>query len=210
MGTLIAAYATAEEYRQILNVPDTEEDELIDMDLVAVARWIDHVCDRGINGFGLDTAAVTRLYYPWNGQSTRLEIDEIGSLTGLVVKLDRNRDGTPEVTLASTDYQLWGAGSLNPDKGAEPWPWDELRIPEWSTIRFFDALTSVTAQGGWPAVPRGVRAANIHVCGILRMQSVRAAGRIPEDIENIVDASPEAQKIVTSLLVPYMSGPAVR
>ena len=203
--TLASPYSTAEEYRTTLGVPDQDVDDEITEDLVAVSRWIDGVCDR-ITGFSKDAAATVHRYYPWNGSSRRIAIDDLASTAGLIVRVDSNHDGVAEAVLASPSYELH---PLNAAVRSDPWPYDEIVIPEWSEIDAFNGRTEVEGIHGWPVVPRAIAASCRQITGILRMQSPRATGRLPEDIDAVIETSPEAQKILAQLILPYKRGPAV-
>src|SRR3990170_1589904 len=82
-----APYAEPEEYRLRVGQTDTGGDDLLLDLLKAVSRLIDRECERF---FGIDAAVVARLY-DGNGL-TRLYIDDVGTATGLIVKVDLDDD----------------------------------------------------------------------------------------------------------------------
>src|SRR3990172_2726710 len=109
------AYATAAEYRSRTGQSDATDTTLLDALLKAVSRLIDRECERF---FGIDAAVVVRLY-EGNGL-TRLYIDDVATVTGLIVKADLDDDfdfdGADETLTKDTHYWI---GPVNAALGSE-------------------------------------------------------------------------------------------
>lgn len=210
------AYAIATQYRNRLKKTDAADDSDILEDLKAVSRFIDFKCRRY---FTKDDAVVARIYYPqgyfggdpeaenpwlFTKGSRELRVDDIADRTGLVIKIDEDRDGSfaDETALATTDYELW---PLNADKGPEPKPWKRIALPAWSTRSGWpnSSPVEVTAKFGWPAIPNAIMNATIHLTGILRLESPRSTQRIPEGMDSAFAESSEAQDIIGELVKAY-------
>jgi hypothetical protein len=150
------AYATLAELRAYVGIPvaDTADDVTLTLALDAASAQIDAYCGRS---FTLDGAVVDRDYSP--ATTAAVDIDPIGTLTGLVVKTDDNDDGTFETTWTiGTDFR---AEPIN--AAALGVPWTRLvatgtkAFP--TTNRYYPGLR-VTAKYGWGAsVPAAVKQA---------------------------------------------------
>lgn len=211
------AYATAADYRAVVSKSDTGEDAEILSDLKAISRYIDLRTGRF---FGKDAAVVARVYTvpdgrgapwvdpfyrtPWNTPigGVPLEVDDIASVTGLLIRADTNQDGTfPGPDWAATDYVLEPA---NAALGPEPMPYTRVLLPSWSTQSGLSGgqRVRITAVWGWPAVPDAIVRATCHLTGILRLESPRATSRVNELGEQM-STSKQAQDIVQSLVRVY-------
>lgn len=193
------AYATAAEYRTTFGVTNTsgvDADAVILADITSVSRYLDRRLGRF---FTKDASVVARRYQP-SGRPT-LNVHDIASLTGLIVKVDDDSNGIATTTLTiTTDFEV---APLDADKGPEPAPWTELYLPPRSSRTRWDSLTEVTAIFGYPSVPGAIQRAALELTAILRIQSPRATNQIPEGAEQALDASAEAQKIVSQLSGVY-------
>lgn len=187
------AYATAAEYRGVVGKTDTAQDAAILTDLTAISRYLEKKLGRF---FGKDAAAVARVYVvPAAG--SRLWVDDLAEAP-TTVKLDDTGDNTFATTLETTDFELW---PLNADKGPEPRPHTRIDLAPWgSRFCFYPGeRVQVTAKFGWPSVPAAIKSATIQLTAILRLESPRATRRISE-LEETIEASPDAQSIVKYLL----------
>lgn len=211
------AYATAEQYRLVVGKTSTAEDTTtIAADLLGCSRYLDRKLDRF---FTQDAAVVQRIFYPsssgtvdpeaenpWRfARGTRtLYVDDIATVTGLLIVIDANRQGTFSgySNLAATDYQLF---PMNAALGPEPKPFTSIVLPTWSTVQGWPpgAMIGVTAKWGWPAVPAAIQRATCQLVGILRLESPRATVQIADGIQAALDASPSAQRIVSELMQAY-------
>lgn len=194
------AYATAEQYRALAGKVDGASDALIDDDLEAVSRYMEGCLHRF---FTSDTAVVARVYTPTRSDRC-FYIDDVSTLTGLVLKVDTDADGSFSDETAWTinsDFEMW---PLNADKGPEPQPWDQLVIPSYSTKSPFAAgvRLQVTARFGWPSVPAPIRRACIELTRILRIEGPRANNRFT-DMGDVLSTSRQARDIVADLVKSY-------
>ena len=130
-----------------------------------------------------------------------LFVDDIASLTGLIVKVDDNRDGIAEAALTiTTDFELLPLAAAF---GPEVNPWTQIYLPPRVKRSYWWELIEVTAIFGWPAIPAAIARATYQLTGILRLQSPRATSQIPEAIASALGMSPTAQKIVDELMGVY-------
>lgn len=210
------AYATSAQYKAIISMTSGDHDSEIDAQCLAVSRYLDRSLGRF---FTRDDSVVQRIYYPsgyyagnpeaenpWLGVrgARDLETDDIASTTGLVIKIDTNRDGvfTDEAALATTDYELW---PLNADKGPEPQPWNRIHLPAWSGKLAWPAgcPVQITAIFGWPAVPQAIVQATCQLVGIYRLESPRATSSMSAGFDTVLGTSKQAQDIVDRLQTVY-------
>lgn len=145
-------YCTRGDLTDQLRITDNIDDKIIDRAITAASRQIDGRCGRR---FYADSTATTRYYIPRS--STFTIVDDISSLTGLVIATDADVNGTWETTLTvGTDVQLGPANAL-----ARNEPITTLRaIQAYFPMSTVDRETlAVTAKWGWPAVPDAIKEA---------------------------------------------------
>lgn len=209
------AYADAPTYRNRINgSTSSANDAAILVGLKAISRALEARLGRF---FTKDGAVTTRQYYPdgyYRGDpeaenpwryvrgSNELEVIDIADTTGLIVKVDDDRDGIAEVTLAANDYQLY---PLNANKGSEARPWEKLLIPRWSTRGGWapGGIVEVTALHGWPAIPPAISEFVIQIAAMLRLETPRASTRLDEDIADALDGATEEHDVVLKLTRGY-------
>jgi hypothetical protein len=146
-------YASADELAEHLTLPSTEassNDVLLGRAVNSATLWINRRTNRRFDA----VAAVARTFRADN--LYRLKVDDISSLSGLVVKTDAGNDGTFETTLSiGSDFYAEPENAL---AALEPvnvlarvngvWPvycWPGRRNP-----------IEVTAAWGWPEVPADI------------------------------------------------------
>jgi len=157
---LLNRYCTPEALKAALGMAaaDLVDQDVIESAIEAASRQIDNHCGNG-RKFWQDATVVARSYYPSN--STMLFVDDISTLTGLVVKVDTSDNGTFDTTLTiNTDFLV------QPINAAAEYP-----AQAWTSIRLLDGALSgwprpanrptvqVTAKFGWPSVPDAVERA---------------------------------------------------
>jgi hypothetical protein len=159
--TVTNGYATLAQVRAELGgtyaVSDTSDDTLIELSIEAASRQIDGHCGRR---FFQDGTVASRTYV---AEDTRcLEVDDISTTTGLVVKIDETGTGTYGTTLTiNTDFLLL---PLNAALEVPVEPYTEIHLtdsyafPRYSSGR---PGVQVTAKFGWPAVPDNIEKACI-------------------------------------------------
>lgn len=135
-----------------LDASNTRHDSRLETAIEAASRMIEAECRRK---FTPDTSATARMFYPLT--STVVFVDDVSSTSGLVVKTDPGDDGTYDVTVASTDYQL---EPLNGTRDGITWPYTTIIAVEsttWPSTR--RPSVQVTAKWGWPTVPTDIEQA---------------------------------------------------
>lgn len=194
------AYANNTKYKAVIGKSTGDNDTEIDAQLLAISRVMERDCFGG-RYFTKDAAVTVRRYYPRFPYQRRLAVEDIATTTGLIVKIDDNRDGTAETTLTlTTDYEVH---PLNAATGPEPSPYTQLYIPPRSARYSWIELIEVTAVHGWPAVPEAIAQAACQLVGILRLDSPRATNRISEGMDAVIGTSREARDIVDRLMEAY-------
>ena len=186
---LTDAYATAAEYRGVIDKTDTKDDTEILSDLKAISRYLEGKLGRFFNK---DASAVARIYMAPSTTRTLWVTDM--SEAPVTVKFDYDGDGVYET--ATTNYKL-----LPFNAPVEPEPQPYTRI-------YFDShlskgqMVEITAKYGWPAVPEAIKKATIHLTAILRLETPRATRRIQE-LGETIEASTDAQSIIRQLTDNY-------
>ena len=175
-------YATASEYRGVIGKTDSGSDTQIAADLAAISEMINGRMGRF---FGKDTLPVTRIYVP--------------IVTGRYLFVDDLVSGD-EIKIGETVISNYDLLPYNAALEPEPAPYTRIWLPH----GVFPAGRKVSVTGifGWPAVPPAVKAATIHLTGILRIESPRATRRISE-LGDLVETSLEATSIVRQLTDKY-------
>jgi hypothetical protein len=157
-------YCTAAELKTHLRITDTDDDTPLGISITAASRAVDHACNRQ---FGQTSPAAAR-YYTYEGarqytvHSTvgyreTLEIDDLMSTSGLVVKGDYDDDGTYETTLTAPT-----AKNLYPwNAAANGKPWTHLVLNASDSFPTLPRAIEITALWGWSAVPSIVKQATL-------------------------------------------------
>ena len=161
-------YCNQNQLKAFVGIPtsDSVDNDLLDDAVNAASRQIDAFCGRIFYAQG---AATARKFF--TNDPYRLRVDDISSETGLVVKLDDDDDGTYEVTVASSEFQLLpingvvGGILISPfyiielfSGGSQEWPMD------FSSNR---PRADVTAKWGFPSVPEQIRQATLMLASAL-------------------------------------------
>jgi hypothetical protein len=179
----------------ITDAADTTDDARLTQAAGAASRAIDNHCGRR---FYLDASASARYYTA--EFSRHLRVDDIGSLTGLVIATDEDSDRDYDITWAATDYDTLPDNAL-----ADGRPITELAIAPLG-VYVFPRLrrgVRVTALWGWPSVPADIKTA----CMI---QAIRLYKRrdspfgIMGSIETGQMTLPPLDPDVKALLQPYV------
>jgi hypothetical protein len=144
-------YSTLAALKTHLRITDTADDTALTLALTAASRAIDYECNRQ---FGSVTPAVARYYSAdclmVDGRPA-VSIDDLQTVTSLVVALDMDDTGAYATTITSgTDFDLWPRNAA-----ANGLPWTHLVMKDSS--QYYLPWTSmgirVTALWGWAAVP---------------------------------------------------------
>ena len=143
MAHLTDRLVTEDDLKEILGISDAVDDNRLTMAADAATQMVQAYCNRH---FVQQDSVSARTYVastPW-----LLEVDDISTATGLIVKTDEDEDGVFETTWASTDYQL---EPLNGKLGGQNWPYTRIRAIKSREVPFDygQALVQVTARWGW-------------------------------------------------------------
>jgi hypothetical protein len=153
-------YCTLAELKPELRIPvllDTEDDTRLEVAIAAASRQIDAHCGRF---FWREAGTHTREFYA--NDHRRCEVNDISTVTGLVVQVDDDDDGVFETTLTiSTDFIL---RPLNAADHVPVLPYDEIVLVDAINGNFPMSQSGrpgvrVTARFGWQAVPDDVKKA---------------------------------------------------
>lgn len=147
-------YATSADLKAYLRIPDldTVDDAQIALALEAASRAID---DHTHRQFGLVAAPEARYFTPvWDYRRNRyvVAIDDLMTVTGLVIALDSVGDGTYATTVVNADVQFLELNAAPKGK-----PWEKLILPASASVSAKDGSVRVTARWGWSTVPDAVK-----------------------------------------------------
>jgi len=148
--TITNGYITLANLKTYLKIDDSVDDVILEKIIESASRSIDRIANRR---FYLDSTATARTYRPIG--NLRVQVDDIGTTTGLVVKTDPNATGVYQTTFV-----------LNQDYIVEPTNAAALGRP-YTTITIVGPTAfslpvnywpqvEVTAKWGWPTVPDDV------------------------------------------------------
>ena len=147
MAHLTDRLVTEDDLKEILGISDAVDDNRLTLAADAATQIVQAYCDRHFVQQGGTSARVFSALSPW-----LLEVDDISTITGLVIKTDEDGDGVFETTWASSDYQL---EPLNGKLGGQNWPYTKVRAidaREWP-LEYGQAVVEVTARWGWANPP---------------------------------------------------------
>lgn len=130
----------------------------VDAAIIAASRAIDTFCGRTFTvASSTATARVYRAVHP-----DMIDVDDIATSSGVIVKTDDDNDGVFETTWAATDYALLPLNQVRGSIVGHPYDQIErLATRCWPVAR--RACVEVTAKWGWSAVPATVAAVCIDV-----------------------------------------------
>jgi len=156
--TITNGYCTLAQLQDETGVTAAAEATRMELAIAAASRQIDGFCDRR---FWQDGSVVARQY--WADDTRTLYVDDISTVTGLIVATDDADLGTFSTTLTiNTDFIL-----LEPNAAdrVPAWPYTQIRIVN-SSYGFPMSGSGrpgvqVTAKFGWPAIPDDVTKACI-------------------------------------------------
>jgi hypothetical protein len=145
MAHLTDRLVTEGDLKEVLGIADadTTDDNRLTVAADAATQMIQAYCNRHFVQQGSVSARTLVASTPW-----MIEVDDISTATGLIIKTDEDADGTFETTWASTDYQL---EPLNGKLGGQDWPYTRIRAIKAREFPFDygQALVQVTARWGW-------------------------------------------------------------
>ena len=149
---LTNCYCTIEQARIAigLKVDDETQDTELELIVNATCRLIDDAVDRP-HGFWVDGSVTTREYDVDDLHC--VDVEDISTTTGLIVKLDDGSGTYPTTLTLGTDFVLL---PRNADKRYPVRPFEQIQAGGGTTFLVNNnglASMQVTAKHGWPAVP---------------------------------------------------------
>jgi hypothetical protein len=198
-------YATLDQFKEQmrLKVNDLVEDARAELSIAAASRQIDAHCGRR---FWQDATVVDRQFYADNSRICL--VDDISTLTGLVVKVDDDDDGTFETTLTITTNYI--VRPLNAADMVPVHPFDELVLVDSNGAVSFPVHgtgrpgVQVTAKFGWPAIPDDVTKACLVQAGLLFKADDASLGAIQfADAGVALRMQNRLHPVAEALLEPY-------
>ncbi|WP_433537595.1 hypothetical protein ACQPZK_07570 [Micromonospora sp. CA-249363] len=151
-------YASLELFKEFRSIPEDDEtrDEAMTAPLLAASRQIDRQCSKSPGGFALGATITSRTYSTAgrtyvDREGEWLLVDDIGSLTGLLVETGRASSWS-----TVTGYETGPENAL--ERGM---PISRLLLPfsNWSSSS--GVRVRVTARFGFPAVPEEIERATL-------------------------------------------------
>lgn len=185
-----------------IGVDDADLDTELTAAINAASRQIDAHCGRR---FWQDSEVKTRQFYADDYYC--VDVDDISTTTGLVVKIDTGDDGTFSTTLTeTTDFILH---PLNAADETPVWPYDSIVMTDTYTFPMNSRRpgVQVTAQFGWPAIPDDVtQACLIQSKNLYKAASGTFSGFQLSSEAGIVMRTPGLDGVAAALLERYRKG----
>lgn len=192
------SYATLTQLKAMRTIDNaTDRDEDLTRKLATASRQIDKTT--GERQFWLDKTASARIYRTRDRvvcteEGEWLTVDDIGTLTGLVVEVG---DGTNWT--AVTDYQTGPENALAKRK-----PINRLLRPSsyWTRMWGTNTQIRVTARWGWPAVPDEVVEATLIQANRLYMRKDSPEGVLGSaewGVVRVGKVDPDVQELIKDL-----------
>lgn len=196
---LVNCYATVGEVAAELGIADTDDDIRIERAIRTASRQIDSECGRR---FWLDATVIDRTYHAAN--RVMLSVDDISTVTGLIVKLDTDDTGTFETTLViGTDFFV---APVNAAAEYPVEPYTEIVMLDTFTFPIYHRRpgVSVTAKFGWPEIPSDVnQACLVQAKSIYKSTSGTFSGFQLAADAGIVMRTPSLDPVARGLLEPF-------
>jgi|TARA_R110000744_G_scaffold145453_3_gene258098 hypothetical protein len=197
-------YATLAEIKVAVGISDTTDDTVLEAAVETASRQIDAYCGKG-RKFWQDSTVVARKYRP--AMANVAVVDDVSTLTGLLVKVDTSDNGTFDTSLTiATDFQV---EPLNAAAESPVRPWTLIRLLD-GTLTQFTALGSgrpaveVTAKFGWSAVPTAIaRACIIQARSIYKAPDTQF-GSFQLSIDGQPQRVPALDPMARAQLEPYI------
>lgn len=195
------AYANAAELAAELGIPDQDDDLRLESALNVASRDVDAWCG---TRFWADETVQTRVYRPT--ASLLLDTDDISTLTGLVVEVDTNDDGTFNELLTVDEHYFLGPDNVEQMDPARPWSeiYLTLSAPTNFPTSHQRPAVQVTAKFGWPAIPAAVKQATlIQAKTFYKATSGSFAGfQLAVDVGAVM-RTPALDPVAAGLLAPF-------
>ena len=153
-------YVTLAEIKTYLGLSGSGQDSNLENAVESASREIDAYCDR----FFYQTDSEDKYFTPT--YVLELNVPDISTPRGLVVKIDSNDDGSHDTTLTvNTDFYLKPLDAGNQVNGVQFAPITNISILDTRSSERFDPTivkqVKVTAQWGFSAVPDAIKQATL-------------------------------------------------
>jgi hypothetical protein len=185
---------------------DTTDDNKLERAISAASRQIDKFVGRP-HGFWQDATVTVREYF--SDSQKMCYVDDISTLTGLIVAVDENDDATFATTLTITTNYI--VGPVNAADETPARPFNYIRIVDYGDSSFFQWQSGrpnvrVTAKFGWPAVPDDVAQACLIQSAHLYKASSAAFGLVQMGMDGpMFRLSSRLNPIAEGLLDDYVA-----
>lgn len=183
-----------------LRINDANDNARAERALNAASRQIDAHTNRR---FWQDSALVGRKFRA--DDAVCCLVDDISTVTGLVVQVDTGGDGNYATTLTIDTHFL--VKPYNAAAEVPVWPYDELEIVDTTGGTFPTGArpgVKVTAKFGWPAVPTDVEKACIIQATMLFKAGEAAFGAAQLGADGVAWSVGEMHRTARGLLEPYI------
>lgn len=155
-----AGYISAADLKSYIGLTGSGQDTNISNAITAASRQIDRICNRR---FWQDSSVQVKTFTPIS--NVFLEVPDISTTTGLIVKLDTTDDGSYDKTLTiNTDFIVMPTNPILLGTGSgEHKPYTEIRILNTRSSERFDPSiinnVQITAKYGFAIVPEAIEQA---------------------------------------------------
>ena len=155
-----AGYISAADLKSYIGLTGSGQDTNISNAITAASRQIDRICNRR---FWQDSSVQVKTFTPIS--NIFLEVPDISTTTGLIVKLDTTDDGSYDKTLTiNTDFIVMPTNPILLGTGSgEHKPFTEIRILNTRSSERFDPSiinnVQITAKYGFAIVPEAIEQA---------------------------------------------------
>lgn len=192
-------YCLLAELKASLGITDTDSDTRLAQAITTASRAVDKHCRRR---FSQDATVQTRTYEVC--AADYVYVDDISTLTGLVLATDDNDDGTAETTwTVVTDFAV--APRNNLADGRPVYRFDVVGN-RYFPVRRRRASVHVTARFGWPSVPEEVHDATLLKAAKLFTRKDSPAGVAGSSEFGVVRISRFEDPDVVMLLADFCRG----
>jgi len=203
---IVNGYCTQDELKQFVGIPttDTADDNLLDDAINAASRQIDAYCGRYFYQDGSVSARVFFTNHPYD-----LKVDDISTTTGLIIKYDDTDDGTYEITVPSSDYQVLPLNGVVGGITGNPYYIIQLISDsnyEWPLdIGSNRPRAEITAKWGYASVPQQIKQATLMLAS--ELFAMRNAPLGVAGVSDFGIVSVQQNREVTKLIAPFRKTP---
>lgn len=144
-------YATTDDLRAYLAIPDVQDDVELSLALTAASRVIDQTCNRQFGSVSAEDR-----YYTARLENNRwvIDIDDLMTTAGLIISADLSDTGDYSDTV--TEYAM---RPINAAAQGRPWTKIVVHPTSENLPNGADGAVEVRAAYGWTAVPDTIRQA---------------------------------------------------